>query len=118
MRRLRLVLISGFMILSSGRTNSAPGQSTGENSRDKESRFIKPETIQGCYELGTLEWKPDLQLDKEEAVFITPPERIQILAERGAVGFEKNGYNSASCAELSQECPSLFLLGAYRAESY
>jgi hypothetical protein len=92
MRRLCLVLLIGFLILSSWPTNSAPRQSTGENSRDKESRFIKPETIQGCYELGTLDWKPDLQLDKEEAVFITPPERIQILTEHGSNGFEKNGY--------------------------
>jgi hypothetical protein len=53
---------------------------------------VKPENILGCYELGTLDWKPDLQLDKEEAVFITPPERIELLAEHGTQGRGKNGY--------------------------
>jgi hypothetical protein len=67
-------------------------QVNGQNPDGNESKFVKPETIQGCYELGTLNWKPDLQLDKEEAVFITPPPRIDLLAERGTQGKEKNGY--------------------------
>lgn len=54
-------------------------------------KFVKPETIQGCYDLGVLSWKPDLKLGEDE-VFITPPQRIQLMSEHGSVGFEKNGY--------------------------
>lgn len=51
---------------------------------------ISPEAIQGCYEVGKLEWHPKFEGD--DAVFITPPERIQLLAERGTQGFEKDQY--------------------------
>jgi len=61
------------------------------NPEDKESKSIKPENVQGCYELGTLTWRPDLKLGEDE-VFIKPPHRIQILTERGSKTFEKNGY--------------------------
>jgi hypothetical protein len=66
-------------------------QPVKQNPEENESKFVKPETIQGCYQLETLNWKPDLKLGEDE-VFITPPQRIQILAERGSIGFEKNGY--------------------------
>src|SRR5260370_2248807 len=92
MKRRRPEVLIGFLILFCVSLNSASRQSTGENSKANESKFVKPESIQGCYELGALDWKPDLQLDKEEAVFITPPERIELLAERGTQGGEKNGY--------------------------
>jgi hypothetical protein len=52
---------------------------------------LKPEAISGCYELGALNWRPDLRLG-EDAEFITPPRRIEILAEHGTKGFEQNGY--------------------------
>ena len=72
-------------------SNSAAGQLPGPNREDKESQFIKPESIQGCYELGVLEWQPDLKLGGD-AAFITPPKQIQILAQRGTSGFEKDEY--------------------------
>jgi hypothetical protein len=75
-------LVSLLTLVCPG-VRSAPRQSTGANPKEKESKFIMPEAIQGCYELGTLNWKPDLQLDKDELVFITPPARIELLAKRG-----------------------------------
>lgn len=92
MKCLRPILLVSLLTLVCAGVRSAPRQSTGANPKEKESRFIKPETIQGCYELGALNWKPDLQLDKDEAVFVTPPERIELLAKRGNEGREKNGY--------------------------
>jgi len=92
MKCLRPAVLIAFLPLFCVSLNSAPGQSGGENSKANESKFVKPESIQGCYLLGPLDWKPDLQLDKEEAVFITPPERIKLLAERGTQFMEKNGY--------------------------
>ena len=51
---------------------------------------ISPEAVHGCYEIGKLEWHP--KFEGEDLVFITPPERIQILAERGTFGREKDEY--------------------------
>lgn len=54
------------------------------------STLISPDAVQGCYEIGKLEWHPKFEGD--DLVFITPPERIQILAERGTFGHEKDEY--------------------------
>ena len=54
------------------------------------STLVSPEAVQGCYEIGKLEWHPKFEGD--DLVFITPPERIQILAERGTLGHEKGEY--------------------------
>jgi len=89
MQFLRPILMIGLLGLLSIGVSSTPRPQAGQNPDDKD--FIKPETIQGCYDLGTLNWRPDLKLDKDEAVFITPPERIELLAERGTQGREKNG---------------------------
>jgi hypothetical protein len=91
MKCLRTALPIGLATLFCIGASSAQKQSAGQNPEDKESKFIKPETIQGCYELGTLTWRPDLKLG-EDGEFITPPSRIQILAERGNKGFEQEGY--------------------------
>jgi hypothetical protein len=91
MKCIRPVVLIGFSSLFCLAIISAPRQSVGQRPEVEESKFIKPESIQGCYDLGTLSWKPDLKLGEDET-FITPPQRIQILAERGSVGFEKNGY--------------------------
>lgn len=90
MQFLRPRLVIGLVGLLSIGVSSTPRPRAGQNPNDKD--FIKPESIQGCYDLGTLNWRPDLKLDKDEAVFITPPERIELLAERGTQGREKNGY--------------------------
>jgi ribosomal protein S28E/S33 len=91
MKCLRPAVLVGLLILFCVGISSAPKQTAGENPKDKESKFIKPELIQGCYQLGTLNWRPDLKLGEDE-VFITPPQRIQILTERGINAIEKNGY--------------------------
>lgn len=88
---LRTVVLIGLLSLFCVGISSTPKQYSQQNPKEKESKFVKPETVQGCYELGTLNWKPDLKLGEDE-LFITPPQRIQILAERGSIGFEKNGY--------------------------
>lgn len=88
---IRLVVFIGFSNLFCAAIISAPRQSIGKKPEAEESKFVKPESIQGCYGLGTLSWKPDLKLGEDQK-FITPSQRIQILAERGSVGFEKNGY--------------------------
>lgn len=91
MNFLRLAILIGFLALFCVVTDSTPKRQAEENSRDKESKSIKPERIQGCYRLGILNWRPDLKLGEDE-VFITPPLRIQLLTERGSNGLEKNGY--------------------------
>jgi hypothetical protein len=111
---IRLVVFIGFSSLFCAAIISAPRQSIGKNPEAEESKFVKPESIQGCYDLGTLSWKPDLKLG-EDRKFITPPQRIQILAERGSVGFEKP---SAACARLSQEYSHCFLLGIHGAADH
>jgi hypothetical protein len=56
-----------------------------------ESQLIKPDSVQGCYELNLSAWRPNLSLG-EDAEFITPPHRIELFAERGKQGWEANGY--------------------------
>lgn len=80
----------GLLGLLSIGVGSMPRPQADQIPNDKD--LIKPEAIQGCYDFGTLNWRPDLKLDKDEAVFITPPQRIELLAERGSQGREKNGY--------------------------
>jgi hypothetical protein len=61
-----------------------------DKSKD-ESQFVKPGSIQGCYELALSEWRPNLKI-AEDRIFITPPHRIQVFAERGTKGWEEEGY--------------------------
>jgi hypothetical protein len=91
LKRVRRALLIGLSALFSIGAISAPTQSVQKKAEQEESKSVKPEAIQGCYDLGALSWKPDLKLGEDE-VFITPPQRIQLLAEPGSVGFEKNGY--------------------------
>jgi hypothetical protein len=88
---IQLVVI--VCLLSSPFVSSGEGffnQFMKSNPEDKQSQLIKPENVQGCYELGVLKWDPELK--GEDAVFIAPPARIQILAERGTKGFENGKY--------------------------
>ena len=88
MQFLRITAVAGLLaLLSVGSTSRLPAAANPEG-----KDFIRPETVRGCYDLGVLKWRPDLQLDKDEAVFITPPERIELLAERGSQGSEIRGY--------------------------
>jgi hypothetical protein len=52
---------------------------------------VKPETVKGCYELTMSAWQPTVDIGKDE-VFITPPHRIQLFAEKGKQGWEAEGY--------------------------
>lgn len=74
MKCLRPIVLIGFVMIFCMNINSAPKhpkQSTGEYPKEKESQLVKPETIQGCYELGTLNWRPALKLG-EDQIFIIP----------------------------------------------
>lgn len=53
--------------------------------------FVRPDTINGCYDLTLSAWRPKLNIG-EDAVFITPPARVQLLAERGTRGWEAEGF--------------------------
>jgi hypothetical protein len=68
----------------------SPTASPQKGKKD-ESRNMKPEDVQGCYDLTLSEWKPNLHLG-EDAEFITPPRRIELFAKRGTKGFEKGEY--------------------------
>jgi hypothetical protein len=57
----------------------------------RKPELVKPENIQGCYELTLSAWRPNLNIG-EDAVFVTPPHRIQLFAERGTQGWESEGY--------------------------
>jgi hypothetical protein len=57
----------------------------------RKPELVKPENIQGCYELTLSAWRPNLNLG-EDAVFVTPPHRIQLFAERGTQGWESEGF--------------------------
>jgi hypothetical protein len=51
---------------------------------------IEASTFTGCYQLSLGKWWPwDFG---EDTVFVTPPTRIELLPERGTVGFETNGF--------------------------
>jgi hypothetical protein len=76
-----LQCISGTFVSFSGSQDKPKGQ----------PQLVKPERIQGCYELTLSPWRPDLNLG-EDAVFITPPHRIQLLTERGTEGWEQEGF--------------------------
>jgi len=91
MSRAESALLVGLLTFAWLGLRSSLAQSPKEKSKEQDAILIKPEKVQGCYELGTLEWRPDLKLGKD-AVFITPPPRIQILVEGGTSGFEKNEY--------------------------
>lgn len=57
----------------------------------EQRKLVEPEKIQGCYELTLSAWRPNLSLG-EDAIFLTPPHRIQLFAERGTQGWESEGY--------------------------
>jgi hypothetical protein len=57
----------------------------------EQRKSVDPESIQGCYDLTLSAWRPNLNLE-EDAVFLTPPHRIQLFAEKGTHGWESEGY--------------------------
>jgi hypothetical protein len=90
LQRAVAIALLGFPFTRSGKGFSAQ-ELLPVHREHKQPQVISPETVQGCYELGLLKWQPDLNLG-EDAKFIIPPERIQLLAERGTNNFEARGY--------------------------
>jgi hypothetical protein len=70
---------------------AAPQTKSPPTDPKQESTFVKPETIQGCYDLTLSPWSPDMKLG-EDSEFITPPPRVQLFDKRGTAGFESAGY--------------------------
>lgn len=66
-------------------------QPSSQDSSVQEKQIVKPESVQGCYELTLSEWRPNVKLG-DDAREITPPHRIQLLSERGTQGWEAEGY--------------------------
>jgi len=64
---------------------------SAQDNPKREQEVVKPENIQGCYELTLSPWRPNLRIG-EDFKFITPPHRVQLFAERGTQGWEQDGY--------------------------
>lgn len=86
---VRISLIAPVTFLCVGLAAAANQQSIEARTG---KQLLDPASVQGCYELGTLKWSPDLLRFNEDQVFITPPRRIQILTEHGSAGLEEHGY--------------------------
>lgn len=80
-----MACVSAFPIAVAARkanTQSNPKQ---------DEKHIRPEAVQGCYDLTLSPWFPEMKLGDDEE-FITPPTRIQLFAEKGTEGWESEGY--------------------------
>jgi hypothetical protein len=67
-------------------------QDTGTSGNAKQNeKSVRPEAVQGCYALAMSPWFPAMRLGDDEQL-ITPPSRIQLLAEKGTEGEESRGY--------------------------
>ena len=56
---IRLIVFISFSSLFCAAIISVPRQSIEKKPEAEQSKFVKPESIQGCYDLRTLSWKPD-----------------------------------------------------------
>lgn len=93
MKRLLLGILlyaAGSLFIFWG-SNTETQTVNGQSNSKQDDKFIKPEAVQGCYELTLSPWFPGLRLGEEEE-FITPPARIQLFSEKGSTGLESNGY--------------------------
>lgn len=79
------------VLLASGATLWAQDQASPQTNSKRNDKLLKPEAIQGCYELTLSPWFPDLKLGEDEE-FITPPHRIQLFATKGTERWEADGY--------------------------
>jgi len=78
-------------VFVSGATVSAQDPASPQGNTKRDDKLLKPEAIQGCYELTLSPWFPYLKLGEDEE-FITPPHRIQLFAIKGTEGREAEGY--------------------------
>jgi hypothetical protein len=88
----RFLLVCTTVCTFGGLVSSLEARRTNVQTKSKDqSQLVAPENIKGCYELTLSDWLQDLKLG-EDTVFITPPHRIQLFAERGTKGWEAEGY--------------------------
>ena len=88
----RFLLFCLIICTFGGFASSLDAQRTSSQVRPGDKpQLVAPEVIQGCYELTLSDWRPNLKLGKD-IVFITPPHRVQLFAERGTKGWEAEGY--------------------------
>jgi hypothetical protein len=96
MRRLVLSVVLCMTSIASGsialRIARAVPQDTAPPANAKQNeKSVTPEAVQGCYVLTLSPWFPPMKLGDDEQL-ITPPPRIQLLAEKGTEGEESRGY--------------------------
>jgi hypothetical protein len=99
--RLAAIACSSLLLAATLCGDLTGQQERGSSSKDKDLKLIKPEEVIGCYELGVLEWKPDLRLG-EDLEFITPPTRIQLFAEHDTDGFDREAYVARPASGVSR----------------
>jgi hypothetical protein len=77
-------------------TSESPGQPQIPQAQPSDKPdLVSPDAIEGCYDLTLSPWRPNLNIG-EDAAFITPPRRVQLLAEHGARGWEAEGFIARS----------------------
>lgn len=86
-----LCALAMSFVFASGASLSAQDQASPQANSKRDDKLLKPEAIQGCFELTLSPWFPDLKLGEDEE-FITPPHRIQLFATKGTEGWEAEGY--------------------------
>jgi len=72
-------------------SRAAPQTSSPQLAPKQDSQLLNPEILQGCYALTMSPWFPEMKLGDDEAL-VTPPARIQLLAQKGTEGSETGGY--------------------------
>lgn len=90
LRNILCICATSFVFAPSAKLPARDPASPRANT-NRDDKLLKPEAIQGCYELTLSPWFPDLKLGEDEE-FITPPRRIQLFATKGTEGREAEGY--------------------------
>jgi hypothetical protein len=90
MRPLLFSLVLGTSIAFGVAKGVAQDSAAPGNAKPNE-KLVSPEAVQGCYALTLSPWFPPMRLGDDEQL-ITPPPRIQLLAEKGTEGPESRGY--------------------------
>lgn len=85
-----LCLVLACAVAVAPQVSPAQTQSPQTEPPDKPN-MVSPDAVKGCYDLELSPWRPNLNIGRD-AVFITPPRRVQLLAERGTKGWEAEGF--------------------------
>lgn len=86
---------------------------SGQSGPKQDSQFVKPETIQGCYDLTLWPWRPDMKLGEDEE-FITPTPSCSTLCQTGDGGLGEQRLCCPARAGNQTEHSPRRILVAYR----